>query len=486
MRRTRGHGEAPPPARRTAASCGLALVAALAGCAVGPSYVAPESEAPAGWSEASSAPVAPQGWWRSFDDPLLDSLVERALAANLDLAIAAARVEEADALRRVVGGTRWPQLDAGAGYRRIHEAERRESGGGGGGGAGGSSFTVRDVFDSTLALFFDPDLFGRLRRSAEAAEADLEATRAAESALRVRLIGDVVGEYVELRALQGERFTTARNLEAQRETLALTEARLRAGLASDLDVERARALVATTSSELPVLDASARAAAYRLGVLLGDVPGELLGELGEAGPIPRAPAGVAAGLPLELLARRPDVRQAERALAAETARIGAAQAELYPRLTLVGNVGFAASEAIQGWSPVASVGPSIDWPIFAGGSLRANVDAQEARRTQAYARYQLAVRRALEEVERAWARYERESERRDALAAAVESNRVAAELASRLYANGLGDFLEVLDAERAQLLTERLLTRSDASLAAYLVDLYGALGGDAEPATATP
>jgi NodT family efflux transporter outer membrane factor (OMF) lipoprotein len=459
-------------------------VAALAGCAVGPSYVPPEPEAPPGWSEAPSEPAALDAWWRSFEDPLLSSLVERALAESLDLQIAAARVDEASALRRVVGGTRWPQLDAGASYRRLHEAERRDASGGGGGG--GRSRTVRDAFEASLALFFDPDLFGGLRRSTEAAEAQLEATRAAESAVRIRLIGDVVGEYVELRALQGEHSTTARNLEAQRETLALTEARLRAGLASDLDVERARALVATTSSELPVLAASARAAAYRLGVLLGATPGELVDELGEEGVIPRARAGIAAGLPLELLARRPDVRQAERELAAETARIGAAQAELYPRLTLVGSLGVAASNAIDGFSPVSAVGPSIDWPVFAGGSIRANVDAQEARREQAYARYLLTVRLALEDVERAWARYERESERRDALASAVESNRIAAELASRLYANGLGDFIEVLDAERARLLTERLLTRSDASVAAYLVDLYVALGADAEPATATP
>jgi NodT family efflux transporter outer membrane factor (OMF) lipoprotein len=402
---TRGQEEAPPPARRPALGCGVALAAALAGCAVGPSYVAPDPEAPPAWSEAPSAPAAPEAWWRGFDDPLLTSLVERALAANLDLRIAAARVREASALRRVVGGARWPQLDANASYRRLHEADERDFDfdDGGGGDGRGSRPTVRDSFLSSLALLFDPDLFGRLRRSSEAAEADFEATRAAESALRVQLIGDVVGEYVELRALQGERLTTARNLEAQRETLALTEARLRAGLASDLDVERSRALVATTSSELPVLDASARAAAYRLGVLLGATPGELLGELGEEGPIPRAPAGVAAGLPLELLARRPDVRQAERELAAETARIGAAEAELYPRLTLVGSVGFAASEVIDGWSPVASVGPSIDWPVFAGGSIRANVDAQEARRDQAYARYLLTVRTALEEVERAWA-----------------------------------------------------------------------------------
>jgi multidrug efflux system outer membrane protein len=482
--RTRGQGEATRAARRGAPPC-LALVTALAGCTVGPSYVPPAPEAPPRWSEAPAAPAATGTWWRSFEDPLLSSLVERALAANLDLRIAAARVEEARALRGVAGAARWPQLDAGGSYRRLHDAERRDRDSGGGGGSG-DSFTVRDSFETSLGLLFDPDVFGGIRRSVEAADADFEATRAAESALRVRLIGDVAGEYVELRALQGERLATARNLEAQRETLALTEARLRAGLASDLDVERSRALVATTRSELPVLDAAARAAAYRLGVLLGSAPGELLGELGEAGPIPRAPAGAAAGLPLELLARRPDVRQAERELAAATARIGEAEAELYPRFTLVGSLGVAASESIDGWSRFTSLGPSVDWPVFAGGRIRANIDAQEARREQAYARYLLTVRTALEEVERAWARYERESERRDALAAAVESNRIAAELASRLYANGLGDFLEVLDAERAQLLTERLLTRSDASLAAYLVDLYVALGGDAGSEVAIP
>jgi outer membrane protein, multidrug efflux system len=466
---------------------GLALPLALAACTVGPSYAPPAPELPAGWSEAPSAPVEPIQWWRSFDDPLLSSLIERALVANLDLRIAEARVREARALRGVAGAARWPVVDASGSYRHTHRAERETGEGDPDPTPGDSSRTqTRNSFQAALGALFDLDVFGGIRRSVEAAEADVDASLEAESAVRVQLIGDVAGEYVELRALQGELLTTVRNLDAQRETLELTEARLRAGLASDLDVERARALVATTSSELPALGADARASAYRLGVLLGASPAELLGELGAAGPIPRAPADVAAGLPLDLLTRRPDIRQAERELAAATARIGAAEAELYPRFTLVGTVGLASGDAIAGSSLFSSLGPSVDWPVFAGGRIRASVDAQEARRDQAYVRYLLSVRTALEEVEGSWARYEREQERRDALAEAVEANRVAAELATRLYANGLGDFLEVLDAERAQLVTERLLTRSDASLAAHLVDLYVALGGDVERAGAVP
>jgi NodT family efflux transporter outer membrane factor (OMF) lipoprotein len=275
------------------------------------------------------------------------------------------------------------------------------------------------------------------------------------------------------------------NLEAQEETRELTEAQRQVGLASDLDVDRSRALVAATASELPALEISKRFAVHRLGVLLGEPPGSLAEELSSEAPIPTAPPQLLVGMPAEVLRRRPDLRRAERELAAATARIGEATAELYPRFALIGSVGFRAEDAeamIDGTGAFWRLGPSVEWPIFAAGRLRANVRVQDARQAQALARYELALLGALEEVENALVRYAEEQARRFELARAVEANRGAAELARRLHANGLAAFLDVLDAERSLLISESRLLESETQVSLGLVSLYVALGGGWEQA----
>lgn len=448
--------------------CLCSFAAGLAGCTVGPDYTRPELPVPTRWSAAPAAPDASAAveaelatWWQRFGDPTLTALIGQAVRNNLDLRIAEARVREARALRGVRAARLWPQLDAGTDLEPA---------------AGNQP----SVFLAALDAFWELDVFGGLRRSVEAAQADLEASEEARRAVLLDLCGAVAATYIEVRGLQGRIAAVRGNLEAQRETAALTAAQRDVGLASDLDVERARALVANTAAELPPLETALDANRYRLAVLLGEPPASLDALLAEPAPIPTAPAAVLTGVPADLLRRRPDLGRAERALAAATARIGEATADLYPRFTLTGSVGLRSDDVkdlVQGRYSFASIGPNVIWPVFAGGRIVSNIEVQDARTAQALAAYEQTLLVALQEVETALSRYAREQVRRQELRAAVEANRTAAELARRLHANGLIEFLDVLDAERSLLLSEDRLVTSETAVSASLVTLYVALGG---------
>jgi NodT family efflux transporter outer membrane factor (OMF) lipoprotein len=353
-----------------AAALGLAAVS----CAVGPDYARPDLAAPTAWAEAGPGPAgdteaALAAWWERFADPELTALVERAARDSLEIEIAAARVAEARALRRVAGSEQLPAL--------VLVGEATE----------GTARTGDMVFGA-LELLFEIDVWGRVRRSVEAARADEAAALEDRRAVTLAVVAEVATAYVEVRGLQNELRMVRQNLDAQRETLELTEAQAFVGLASDLDARRVRALTANTAAELPPLEADLAAAKYRLEVLLGEPPRALAAELDAEAPIPSAPAELLIGVPADLLRRRPDVRRAERELAAETARIGAARAELLPRFTLVGSIGLRSEDAaeIAGGKGFGSIGPSVEWPIFAGGRILANVAAQDARTAQAAAR----------------------------------------------------------------------------------------------------
>jgi NodT family efflux transporter outer membrane factor (OMF) lipoprotein len=426
---------------------------------------------PAAWSGAAPEAHADPSeslaaWWTRFADPRLEALVARALAANLELRIADARVREVRGLRRIAAAPLFPFLEA-AGDASIATGASPELG------------------LATLDAIWEIDVFGGTRRSLEAAEADLAATLADRRQLLVLLLGELARSYVEVRGFQRRIDAVERNLAAQRETRELTEAQLRVGLASDLDVERARALTANTAAELPPLDAALRASMHRIAVLVGETPAALASELAEGGPLPAVPDAVLVGVPADLLRRRPDLTRAERELAAATARIGVAQADLYPRLTLTGSVGLRSEDLkdlLGSDATFAAIGPNLVWPIFAAGRIRANVAVQDARAEQALARYEQALLQALEQVENALVAHAREQLRRRDLAQAVEANREAAELARRLYANGLGAFLDVLDAERSLLVSESRLVESETAVSTSLVALFVALGGGWEQA----
>jgi NodT family efflux transporter outer membrane factor (OMF) lipoprotein len=451
--------------------CVVSLV--LAGCTVGPDYKPPPLTVPAAWSaappDAAGDPAAELAvWWQRFGDPQLTALIERGVHGNLDVRVAEARVREARALRGVRAARLWPALDAA-------------------GTASPASGAERSLFLAALDAFWEIDVFGGVRRSVEAAAADLQASVEAHRAILLELTGAVAATYIELRGLQGRIAAVRGNLAAQQETRALTEAQRNVGLASDLDVERVHALVFATAAELPPLETALSASLHRLAVLLGEPPAALVAELGEPAAIPSAPAEVLAGVPADLLRRRPDLGRAERELAAATARIGEATADLYPRFTLTGSVGLRSEDVkdlLQGRYNFAAIGPNVIWPIFAGGRILAGIEAQNARQEQALARYEQALLLALEEVETALVRYAREQVRRRALRDAVEANRGAAELARRLYANGLLEFLDVLVAERSLLESEDRLVTSETAVSTSLVALYVALGGGWQAAEA--
>lgn len=449
------------------------------GCAsVGRDYESPQATIPAGWREPIGSPSkgAPDlaQWWRKLEDPVLDSLVERAVHGSLDLREALSRVREARALRGVAAADRFPTIDANMSYERGRLSETTAS------GQSFPSLGETDTYAAGLDAAWEIDLWGRVRRSVEAADADLEANIEDARDVAVTVVAETAIHYIELRAFQ-QRVALARtNVALQEQTFDLVRTRFESGLVGERDMAQAATNLEITRSLVPTLEFGLRAAENRLAVLLGLAPGELAAELAETQPIPVPPAEVAIGVPADLLRRRPDVRRAERDLAAETARIGVAQGDLYPRFALSGNLGFESgdvSDLFEGDSQVFGVGPSLRWNVFDAGRLRRRVDAQDARAEQALVRWERAVLTALEESENAMTAFVREQSRRRSLATGAEHARLAVELAQAQYREGLSDFQPVLDSERTLADLEDGLAQSDAAITTNLVVLYKALGG---------
>jgi NodT family efflux transporter outer membrane factor (OMF) lipoprotein len=454
----------------------LALALLAAACKVGPDYEEPRTDVSAAWREElgpglTNGPADLAQWWQHLGDPLLDSLIERAAVQSLDVRESLARVQEARALRGIARGERLPAIDGRAGYERRGGSDNTPL---------GEFVPDSDLYSLGFDAFWELDLWGRLQRSVEAADADLAATIEDARDVAVTVAAEVARSYVELRSFQLRSAIARRNVGLQQETLALVQARFDSGLVNARDVAQARANVESTRSRVPALEAEERAAENRLAVLLGVVPGELARELAEPRPVPVPTVAVAVGVPADLLRRRADVRRAERELAAEHARIGAAEAELYPRLSISGMLGLAAEDVADLWqneSGEYSIGPSLRWNLFDGGRLKNRVAAQEARTEQAFVRWERAVLIALEETENALTAFVREQARRGALAEAADQARLAVELARTQYVEGLSDFQSVLDSERSVAALEDELAESDAAIATHLVALYKALGG---------
>jgi NodT family efflux transporter outer membrane factor (OMF) lipoprotein len=465
----------------------LALVFLGAGCAVGPDYHKPDLPVPVAWTEAQQQGIATRTveltrWWTKFNDPLLDSLVARAVKSNLDLRSAEARIREARASRVVAASGAWPTLDVSGSYTRNRSSENAIGAPAQGavvapsGGADLDQNLYRSGFDANWEI----DIFGGVRRSVEAADATIDATVEDRRDVVVTLLGEVARNYIDLRGFQRQLAVARANLKAQQETLELTRVRFQAGLASDLDVAQQEAQVNTTASQIPTLESGVKQAAYALDVLLGSQPGALWGELANEAEIPGLPPEVLVGLPSDLLRRRPDVRRAERQLAAATALVGAATADLFPKFFLTGVAGLqsvSASDWINGGSRFWSIGPRITWPVFDAGRIRANIEIRSAQQEQALTQYEKSVLTALGDVETALVNYANEQVRYRSLTGAVAANRRAVAMANELYIRGLNDFLNVLDTQRSLYVTESALTQSQATMATNLVALYKALGG---------
>lgn len=460
------------------------LLATLPGCMVGPDYQRPEFLAPPKWSETSPREAKmPTEWWKTFNDACLNRLIAEAITANLDLKQATARIRDARAQRGVTLAAGLPSLDATSSLsrRRNNFAGQGGSGGAPFGGSGfGGGQQIIDIFQMGFDANWELDIFGGARRALEATEATLEAEEENRRAVQVSLLAEVARLYIDLRAHQRLITVTQRHVAAQQDTLELTRVRQQAGLTTALEVTQQQTQVAATQARLPTYETALKLTIHALAVLLGKDPGALAGRF-DAGDtvIPLSKSEVAPDLPSELLRRRPDIRRAERQLAAATARIGVATAELYPRVNLAAFLGLQ-NTRITDFTPIGkswSMASSLSMPIFNWGRLRANIDSKEALQEQAMLSYQSTVLGAFREVEDALVAHAQERERRTALAQATEASRLALELAQERYLRGLTAFLDVLEAQRAVFEAEANLIGSEAEISARLVALYKALGG---------
>ena len=484
----------------------LATLAMVGGCVVGPEHQTPQTAMPESYenqiattqpaTQPSTQPAAGARsgeadqavsiaqWWRLFKDPTLDGLIARATESNLDLRLATARLAEARAQRGVVAADRSFTVDADGSYARrqssanaLSRTARRFS------NAGDDTNHFQAGFDANWEI----DIFGRVQRAVQAADADVQAAEEARNAVLVSLTAEVAREYMELRSYQRRIAIAQKNVAVQQQNYDLTTSRAQAGLVTQLDVAQAEAQLATTAAQIPALAASAAQSRHRLAVLLGVASQGVSKELLSDGPIPYAEPTLAIGLPSELLRRRPDIRQAERKLQAATARIGEAEADLLPRFSLTGAFGLeslSAADFLSHNSIFYSVGPTIRWPIFNAGRLRANVRVQNARQEQALAQYQSAVISALADVEDALVSQLNEQSRARSLRRAVDASSTALSLSEELYSRGLSDFLQVLEAQRTLYNAEDQLAQSQRTLAVSQVQLYKALGGGWQPSDA--
>lgn len=449
----------------------------LGGCMVaGPDYRPPAVDLPDAWQSrldgglhlAEEDPVRFVGWWTHLEDPQLNALIERAVRRNLDIRKAWSRIAEARAQRGISRAEQLPHVDSAGLASRSQSSSNVENG------------AVNNFYQATLDASWELDLFGRVQRSVEAAQADLEARKADLHDVLISIQADVAFNYLEVRTYQARLAAARANLDTQQETLEINQSRYEAGLIDELAVLQARYNLEQTRSRIPVLQTGLAMARNRLATLLGDPPEVLQDALRTRRPIPTIPARIAVGIPAETLRQRPDVRRAERLLARQTALIGVATADLYPRFRLSGSFGLeslTAEDFFTAASRTWGLGPGVSWPVFDGGRIRSNIEVQNERQQQALLEYRQTLLQAREEIENRLVAFAREQLRRESLVKATTAARSAGELARERYQAGLVDFSDVLDAQRSLLSFEDQLAQSEGAVTANLVQLYKALGG---------
>lgn len=472
---------APVSLRSAPLFSAIVLSLLLSGCLAGPDHVRPDiATGNAFHHDETAAAVAPPtaphrdaAFWRGFDDPMLEGLVEDALRANHDLRIGLARLDQARALARQSRLDFFPTVtaEAGAGDARASRDQ-----------APGMDRGQRDAesHDAGLRAAWELDFFGRVRRGAQASRAESDAAAADLATLQVAVAADVAQTYFELRGRQAQLAVARGNAGNQRGLLELVDARLEAGRGTELDTARARAQWESTRSRIPALESEVAAGMHRIAVLTGRTPASLVDALDAAKPLPSPGMAEAAGVPGELLRRRPDVAAAEARLEAATARIGVATADLFPRFTLGGLIGSQAVDAgalFERDSETRLVALGVDWSFLDVGRVRARIAGAEAGADENLARYQQTVLRALEETENALARHRSARAELAHLQSAAEAGQRGADMARLRFEGGLVDFLVVLDAERAQLDAEDRLAQGQARAALARVAVYRALAG---------
>jgi len=474
------------PLSTFAAFVAVGLVLLQTSCTVGPDYTAPKTPVRSAYANAvvttrpstvSSEAEPAIEWWTTLRDSELDSLVRRAAGGNLDLQSAAARLLESRAELRIAGAKELPTLSTSAAFARINSGKGV---GLPGGSSGQSSAIDTNVWSAGFDASWEIDLFGGQRRLIEAASADYQASVEYRRDILVSLTAEVARDYLQLRGLQ-ERVQIARdNLALQQDTLDLTLSLRKAGFNSQLDVSRARTQVAQTRATLSPLTTAVIQQEHAIATLLGLDPNALSAELDEVKPLPAVPALVSVGMPTDLLRRRPDIRRAERQIAAANARVGAAVADFYPRFSLTGDFGLDASKFnhLFDWeNRYFILYPSIDWRVFDFGRTAAEVAQEKAVRQETLLAYQSAVLSALRDVEDALVAYANEQDHHAALTEAVASAQDSVAISKDQYKQGIIDFLQLLDAQRQLLSVQDDLAQSDQAIATNLVALYKSLGG---------
>ncbi len=453
----------------------------LAGCAsVGPDYIKPDTKAPAVWntgtSQGGTQPNASQdnlaSWWTNLNDPVLVNLIDAAIGNNKDLKKAQSRIREARAARGVAESRLYPSANGSGSYNLARTEKNSETG------------TTRELFAAGLDAGWEIDIFGGVRRANETAQATYEASQEDYRMVHVSLAAEVALNYVDVRTLQDRLAIVEDDLKLLTETYELTVYRQKAGLVTQLDVDRAKTNMEATRASIPTLKTRLAAAKNRISALMGGYPGFADPKVAAPQGLPAVPVEIALGVPAETLRRRPDVRNAERQLAAQTARIGVATADLYPKLTLNGAIGIDASSfagLFTGNNRIFDIGPRFTWNIFNAGAVRSNIEIQNARQEQAYLAYENTIILALEEAENAITAYINEQKRMQSLNEALTSATDSTNLALSQYKSGLIDFQAVLDAQRTLLSVKDNLSTSKGAVVADLVRLYKALGGGWTP-----
>ena len=484
-----GAGLVSAPTPSGAASGALVLLVSgagwalgLNGCSVGPDFHKPKPQTPAAFGNAQESGFTPAAveetrWWGRWNDPLLDGLIDEALESNKDLKIATARIREEKALHTSAVLDAFPVAQGEANFVKSVAAKDAFFG-------WPRSLRQTELYTVGADATWEVDLFGRVRRSIEASSADLAAAEADRRGVMVSLAAEVAGNYLELRGAQKELDVARQNAENQKATLKITETQLKAGTGNELDLARGRAQLDATLSAIPPLESQVKQTIYRISVLTGKQPTVLEPTLAPPAPLPQLPEHVAVGNPQDLLRRRPDIQRAEAALAAATAQVGVATADLFPRVTFQGNFGLSASQIgklSEAGADTYAFGPHISWAALDLGHVRARIKAADARTDAQLALYEKTVLEALEETESALVGYGKAQAQTAQLGAAAGEARRAVELARLQYDRGVGDFLNVLDAQRTQFTIEDQLAQTETQSATALVSVYKALGGPIEP-----
>ena len=455
----------------------------LGGCVMGPDFKTPETPLAAHWANTPSqsghsgtveSPVDMR-WWDSFGDAQLSALVREAQTRNFDLQMAASRLEQSRAMRRQVAADTLPAVDGSAGYSRSRNSQRGLND-----PSGKEGKQAFNLWNGGLGISWEADLWGRVKRSVEVADASVQMAEEDRHAVQLLVIVQTAQDYIELRSTQQGLAVVEQNLHIAQRSLELTRLQLKEGVATDLEVSEAAAQVAEIQARLAPLQQHSAQLINALSLLLAREPRALQAQLSTPANVPSYAATVPIGLPSELAERRPDIRRAQAQLHAATAAIGVAEADFYPRITLSGNVGFQALQLsdLGSWgSRSFAFGPGLSVPLFEGGRLKGALQLQEGRQQEAGIGFQKTVLRAWHEVDDALVAYQANQRRRDSLLQAVAHNQRALDSVHQQYTQGTVDFLNVLTVQNALLANQAALVDSTAQVSLSLVDLYGALGG---------